>query len=128
MQKIRTARIGLFQGIPAQFPHRVRLIPRGGRMIDRSSDQDIVILRGARTPFGDFGGALLVGNFGDGRIHAYDPSTGRLLGTVDSSPNHPVVIDGLWGLSFGAGATANTNSASSAPSPECGISTATAPP
>src|SRR5262245_35464696 len=33
-------------------------IQSGGGMIDRSSDRDIVILSGARTPFGDFGGAL----------------------------------------------------------------------
>ena len=30
----------------------------------------------ATTTFGDFSGDLLVGNFGDGRIHAYDPTTG----------------------------------------------------
>ncbi len=57
----------------------------------------------APSTFGQFGGDLLVGNFGDGRIHAYDPSTGRFLGTLEESPGHPLVIDGLWGLAFGGG-------------------------
>jgi uncharacterized protein (TIGR03118 family) len=62
----------------------------------------------APATFGEFGGALLVGNFGDGKIHAYDPNTGKSLGTVESAPGHPVTIDGLWGLAFGFGANANT--------------------
>jgi len=63
----------------------------------------------APSDFGRFSGALLVGNFGNGRIHAYDPSTGRLLGTL-SANRHPIVIDGLWGLRFGNGVAGNTNS------------------
>jgi uncharacterized protein (TIGR03118 family) len=60
----------------------------------------------APAGFGDFGGDLLVGNFGDGLIHAYDPNNGTLLGTLAQEPHHPVVIDGLWGLAFGNGTTA----------------------
>jgi uncharacterized protein (TIGR03118 family) len=60
----------------------------------------------APAGFGDFGNALLVGNFGDGRIHAVDPTTGAERGTLSSSPGHPLVIDGLWGLAFGNGRTA----------------------
>jgi uncharacterized protein (TIGR03118 family) len=63
----------------------------------------------APAGFGDFGGALLVGNFGDGKIHAYNPTTGALLGTLNESPGHPIKIDGLWGLEFGTAAgTTNT--------------------
>ncbi len=62
----------------------------------------------APSDFGRFSGALLVGNFGNGRIHAYDPTTGRLLGTLTAS-SHPIVIDGLWGLRFGNGVAGNTN-------------------
>lgn len=58
----------------------------------------------APAGFGEFGGALLVGNFGDGRINAFDPATGAYLGTLSQSPNHPLEIDGLWGLAFGNGA------------------------
>jgi|GEM_PF-534177 len=60
----------------------------------------------APASFGDFGGDLLVGNFGDGKINAYDPTTGAFQGTLSSSPGHPVVIDGLWGLAFGNGTNA----------------------
>lgn len=60
----------------------------------------------APAGFGDFANALLVGNFGDGRIHAFDPNTGKELGTLGASPMHPLVIEGLWGLAFGNGRTA----------------------
>jgi uncharacterized protein (TIGR03118 family) len=47
--------------------------------------------------------ALLVGNFGDGRINAYDPSTGAPLGTLSNPGGTPITIGGLWGLQFGNG-------------------------
>ncbi len=51
----------------------------------------------APTGFGAFAGDLLVGNFGDGTINAYDPGTGTLVGTLSGSDGNPLVIDGLWG-------------------------------
>jgi uncharacterized protein (TIGR03118 family) len=60
----------------------------------------------APSSFGQFGGDLLVGNFGDGHINAFDPTTGKSLGELSSSRGHPVVIDGLWGLTFGNGGNA----------------------
>ncbi|MGZ4201423.1 MAG: TIGR03118 family protein [Thermoleophilaceae bacterium] len=54
--------------------------------------------------FGQFSHALLVGNFGDGTIHAYDPHTGQLLGQL-ATKFGPITIDGLWGLRFGNGVT-----------------------
>lgn len=56
------------------------------------------------TGFGKFSGDLLVGNFGDGTINAFDPTTGAKLGTVDGSNGMPLVNLGLWGLAFGNGA------------------------
>lgn len=53
--------------------------------------------------FGPFDGSLLVGNFGDGTINAFDPVTGDLLGTLKDSDGNPLVIEGLWGLQFGNG-------------------------
>jgi hypothetical protein len=76
-----------------------RLVSRG----ELDSPWGMVI---APAGFGDFSGDLLVGNFGDGRIHAYDLTSGALLGTLSESPGHPIVIDGLWGLAFGNGRTA----------------------
>jgi uncharacterized protein (TIGR03118 family) len=63
----------------------------------------------APAGFGDFSGQLLVGNFGNGRINAFDPTTGAFKGTLSESPGHPVVIDGLWGLAFGNGVAAGSS-------------------
>lgn len=57
----------------------------------------------APSGFGSFGGDLLVGNFGDGTINAYNPTSGAFLGTLDAGGS-PIVIQGLWGLDFGNGA------------------------
>jgi uncharacterized protein (TIGR03118 family) len=55
-----------------------------------------------------FAGALLVGNFGDGRISAYDSGTGAPLGQLVDVSGTPVVIDGLWALAFGNGSKAGS--------------------
>ena len=65
----------------------------------------------APATFGAFGGDILVGNFGNGRINAYDPTTGEFQGELSSPGGGPITIDGLWGLRFAPatpGATANT--------------------
>jgi len=54
--------------------------------------------------FGPFGGALLVGNFTDGKINAFNATTGALLGTLDDTAGNPIAIPGLWSLNFGGGA------------------------
>jgi uncharacterized protein (TIGR03118 family) len=55
----------------------------------------------APKSFGSFGGNLLVGNFGDGRIHAYDPDSGAFIGTLRGNGGDPITIDGLWALVAG---------------------------
>ena len=57
----------------------------------------------APANFGQVSNDLLVGNFGDGEIHAYDPTTGALLGTISDKNGNPLVEDGLWALQFGNG-------------------------
>jgi hypothetical protein len=59
----------------------------------------------APATFGIFGGALLVGNFGEGNpsIHAYNPTTGAFLGTIQDESGNGIEIDELWALSFGNG-------------------------
>ena len=56
----------------------------------------------APTTFGAFGGDILVGNFGNGRINAFAPSTGQFLGQLKTS-HGPLRIPGLWGLRFPTG-------------------------
>ena len=53
--------------------------------------------------WGDYSFALLVGNFGDGRINAFDCVTGAYLGSLNDSTGKPIAIPGLWGLQFGNG-------------------------
>jgi len=53
--------------------------------------------------FGEFSNDLLVGNFGDGKINAFDPMTGIFHGTMLDINGDPIVIEGLWGLKFGNG-------------------------
>ncbi|MEU6508594.1 TIGR03118 family protein [Streptomyces sp. NPDC046942] len=64
----------------------------------------------APKKFGKFGGDLLVGNFGDGRIHAFDLRTGRFEGTLDNPAGQPIVINGLWGLQRGTAKSGGENS------------------
>jgi len=64
----------------------------------------------APANFGRFGGDLLVGNFGDGTIHAYamdDDGHFEHRGVLRDSGEQPIAIDGLWALEFGNGATNN---------------------
>jgi uncharacterized protein (TIGR03118 family) len=60
----------------------------------------------APAGFGGFGGALLVGNFGDGVINAFHPATGAWLGALRDGSGKALAIDGLWGLTFGNGSKA----------------------
>jgi len=48
--------------------------------------------------FGGLDGSLLVGNFGDGKINAFDRTTGAFIGTLQSANGGDLVIDGLWGI------------------------------
>ena len=70
----------------------------------------------APTGFGDFGGDLLVGNFGDGHITALNPTTGALVTTATNTTGQltnpdgtPIVVDHLLGLTFGNGSTAGSS-------------------
>jgi len=58
----------------------------------------------APANFGTFAGALLVGNFTDGKINAFNATTGAMLGTLDDTTGNPIAIPGLWSLNFGSGA------------------------
>jgi len=75
----------------------------GGTMTNLSSPWGLAI---APSSFGTLSGALLVGNFGDGRISAYNLTTGALLGQLpNSTGTAPISIPGLWALTPGNGGT-----------------------
>jgi uncharacterized protein (TIGR03118 family) len=58
----------------------------------------------APSNFGAFSNDLLVGNFGDGTINAFDPTTFAFEGQLLDENGNPISIDGLWDLNFGNGA------------------------
>ncbi len=62
--------------------------------------------RSRRASFGALAGDLLVGNFGDGKINAFDLSTDSFAGPLTGMDDNPIVIDGLWALVPGNGAMA----------------------
>jgi uncharacterized protein (TIGR03118 family) len=71
------------------------LIPAGGAL---NAPWGIVL---APADFGSASNDLLIGNFGDGRINVYDPSSGAFVATLGDGSKKPVAIGGLWGIAFG---------------------------
>ena len=64
----------------------------------------------APASFGRFGGDLLVGNFGDGHVNAYQEisdGTFELIGALRTADGRKLAIDGLWALQFGHGTVNN---------------------
>ena len=62
----------------------------------------------APASFGSFGGDILVGNFGDGTISAFD-TTGKFVGQFTSTSGNVLVNPGLWDMVFGGGGGANNS-------------------
>jgi uncharacterized protein (TIGR03118 family) len=74
-----------------------RLVSQGGQ-VNSPWGLDI-----APASFGTFAGDLLVGNFGDGTISAFDPVTGTFVGTLDGRDGKPLMLGDLWALTTGNG-------------------------
>jgi uncharacterized protein (TIGR03118 family) len=68
----------------------------------------------ALTPsgFGELGGSVWIGNFGNGHINAYNLDSGKFLSKVRDPKGQAILIDGLWTIRFGSnngnGGAANT--------------------
>jgi uncharacterized protein (TIGR03118 family) len=63
----------------------------------------------APASFGAFSNSILVGNFGDGTINAFDTASGKFQGQIMDTNNNAIVNPGLWDLVFGAGGTGDPN-------------------
>ena len=85
---------------------------RNGRLVARIAHGGVLNapwgLAQAPHSFGRFGGDLLIGNFGDGRINAYKPGAKGWTydGTLSNGHGKALVVNGLWGLAFGNGGMA----------------------
>jgi uncharacterized protein (TIGR03118 family) len=89
-------------GYVDEFDLDGKLVARVGRAAGLNAPWGI-----ARAPksFGRFGGDLLVANFGDGRIKAFDKSNGhwRFDGILRGMDGRPLVLNGIWAIAFGNG-------------------------
>jgi uncharacterized protein (TIGR03118 family) len=84
-----------------------RLLAHVARMGPLNAPWGIAI---APNGFGPLGGALLVGDFGDGRVNAFANREGRwrFVGPLRHPDGKPLVINGLWALAFGNGGLAGS--------------------
>ncbi|ADG18883.1 NHL repeat containing protein [Paraburkholderia atlantica] len=55
----------------------------------------------APASFGSMSGAIIIGNFGDGMINAFNASSGQSMGPISGPNNSPIVEHGVWGIAFG---------------------------
>jgi len=62
----------------------------------------------ASYAFGRFSGDVLIGNFGNGQVNAFD-SDGDFLGTLSDVKGKPLSIDGLWTLTLGGGRNSSSD-------------------
>jgi uncharacterized protein (TIGR03118 family) len=63
----------------------------------------------ATSNFGQFSNAILIGNFGDGHINAFNPDSGEFLGPLQDFLHNPITNSSLWGLTFGPAGTAGSD-------------------
>ncbi len=89
---------GAGHGLVNAFDLQGNLFGRVGTMGLLNSPWGLAI---APASFGSFAGDLLVGNFGDGRINVFNPTSHAFLGQLSDASGQPIVIDGLWGLMVG---------------------------
>lgn len=95
--------------VPGPGNGYVNIFDTNGNLVRRFVSQGVlnapwgIVL--APAGFGRFANMILIGNFGDGEISAFDPATGKLMGQLTDGKN-PIHVDGLWGLMFGNGAGA----------------------
>ena len=62
----------------------------------------------APSNFGPLSNTLLVSNNSvEGTINAFDPITGKFVGTIRDEFGRKIVLNNLWGIAFGGGATNN---------------------
>jgi len=103
--------------VPGEGHGFVNAFDTGGNLIRRVASKGVLNspwgLALAPADFGTFSNDLLVGNFGNGRVHAFDPGSlegnGEFQhrGPLHSAAGPPIAIDGLWALGFGKGAANN---------------------
>jgi uncharacterized protein (TIGR03118 family) len=84
----------------------------GGTVAALNSPFGMTVAPANYGPNNSFGGALLVGNFGDSHVSAFNIQTGAFLGQLSDATGHALTLNGgvggsdtkgLWGIGFGNG-------------------------
>jgi uncharacterized protein (TIGR03118 family) len=99
---------GLGNGFVSEFDLQGNFIARVGTQGTLDSPWGLAL---APSSFGQFAGDLLVGNFGDGTINAFDLATNTFAGQLHGSDGTPLAIDGLWALTAGNGGNGGSTQA-----------------
>jgi len=92
------AGLGLLDVYDTSGTLKSHLIPVGGKL---DAPWGMAL---APANFGSLSQDLLVGNFGDGIINAFDPVSGAFVGNIEDAMSQPIANPGLWGIAFGNGA------------------------
>jgi uncharacterized protein (TIGR03118 family) len=92
------AGLGLVNVFDVHGTLQKHLVPAGGQL---NAPWGVAM---APANFGTYSNRLLVGNFGDGVINAFDPDSGAFLGALADSNGQKFANPGLWGIAFGNGA------------------------
>jgi len=91
---------GMSHGIVNTFDLAGRFLQRFAQHGQLNSPWGVTL---APAGFGALAGALWIGNFGNGQINAYNPTTGEFIDKVRNPHGQAIVIDGLWTLRVGNG-------------------------
>jgi len=111
---------GKHMGFVDVFDTEGRLLHRVGHREGMNAPWGIAV---APANFGHFSNRLLIANFGDGTISAYELDTGRFVGQLQNADGSKIMIPGLWAIEFGNGLLSqptNTLFFSAGPNDEAG--------
>ncbi len=87
-------------GVVDVFDSEGKFLHRGAAQVGLNAPWGVAL---APADFGHYSNRLLVSNFGDGTITAYDQKTGNYLGHVRGADNRKLMVPGIWGIQFGNG-------------------------
>jgi uncharacterized protein (TIGR03118 family) len=88
------------RGIVDVFDTEGNFLHRGAAQAGLNAPWGMAI---APANFGHFSNRLLVSNFGNGTITAYDVNSGQYLGLLRNADGTKFVSHGIWGIAFGNG-------------------------
>jgi len=96
-EEVKGAGLGVINVFDVHGTLLQHLVPAGGNL---NAPWGVAL---APEGFGALSNMVLIGNFGDGVINAYDPNSGAFVDSIKDAAGQPIVNEGLWGIAFGNG-------------------------